>query len=87
MARTGQPHSATAQFFINLVDNERLDHRDRGAGWGYAVFGRVVEGMDVVRAIGAVATGPAGPFREDAPREPVVIEQAARVQPAATASD
>ena len=56
MARTGDPHSATAQFFINLVDNGNLDHTGKGAGWGYAVFGHVTEGMDVVDAIAAVKT-------------------------------
>ena len=74
MARTGNPHSATSQFFVNLVDNDFLDHRDKGAGWGYAVFGRVVAGEEVVRAIAAVPTGAAGPFRKDAPLEPVVIQ-------------
>ena len=87
MARTGEPHSATSQFFINLADNDFLDHRDRGAGWGYAVFGRVVEGMDVVRAIGAVPTGPSGRFRKDAPLEPVLILSASRVEPDDTATD
>ena len=74
MARTGDPHSATAQFFINHTDNPALDHRDKGAGWGYAVFGKVSDGMEVVDRIATVETGPGGPFRQDAPREMVVIE-------------
>ena len=60
MARTGDPHSADSQFFINLVNNDRLDPMP--TRWGYAVFGEVVEGMDVVDDIGYRATGPAGPF-------------------------
>ena len=68
MARTNDPHSATAQFFINTVDNAYLNHRGKdAAGWGYAVFGKVVEGLDVVDAIAAVET------RGSAPVEPVVI--------------
>jgi cyclophilin family peptidyl-prolyl cis-trans isomerase len=57
MARTNDPHSATAQFFINLVDNDGLDHGKTGQVWGYAVFGKVLEGMDVVDAIAKVETG------------------------------
>ena len=76
MARTSDPHSATAQFFINLKDNAFLDHTaPTSQGWGYAVFGRVVEGMDVVDAIARVPTGTRG-FHQDVPTEPVVIEQA-----------
>jgi peptidyl-prolyl cis-trans isomerase B (cyclophilin B) len=75
MARTSDPHSATAQFFINTVDNGFLDFRAENAqGWGYAVFGRVVEGMDVVQAIEKVATGRKG-FHDDVPLEDVVIER------------
>jgi len=71
MAREDAPHSATAQFYINLVDNRKLDPRpDR---WGYAVFGRVIQGMDVVDSIAATATGKAGPFDKEAPLAPVVI--------------
>lgn len=77
MARTSDPHSATSQFFINVADNDNLDYHD--GNWGYAVFGRVVEGMSVVDAIVSVPTGPAGPFRRDAPREPVVIRKAVRL--------
>ncbi len=76
MARTRDPHSATAQFFINVVDNAFLDHRGRNpSGWGYAVFGRVVEGMEVVDRIRAVPTTTHGPYT-DVPAEPVVIEKA-----------
>lgn len=76
MARTNQPHSATAQFFINVTDNHFLDHTGTQSGrtWGYAVFGRVIEGMDVVDAIRVVETGPNGEH-QDVPIEPVVIEQ------------
>ena len=79
MARTGDPHSATAQFFVNVVDNAFLDHTaPSGSGWGYAVFGRVVSGMDVVDAIRNVRTGAQGPFDKDAPLTPVVIKGARR---------
>jgi peptidyl-prolyl cis-trans isomerase B (cyclophilin B) len=79
MARTSDPHSATAQFFINLVDNAFLDHKDKGQGYGYAVFGHVTEGMDVVDAIAKVATTTKPPHA-DVPVEPVVIESATVVQ-------
>jgi peptidyl-prolyl cis-trans isomerase B (cyclophilin B) len=73
MARTSDPHSATAQFFINTNDNTHLNHTSKSPqGWGYAVFGRVVRGMEVVRAIEAVETRTVGPF-ENVPVEPVVI--------------
>ena len=76
MARTSDPDSATAQFFINLVDNTPLDFRSKDVrGWGYAVFGKVVEGMDVVDAIAKVATGRRGPY-DDVPVDPVVIQKA-----------
>jgi peptidyl-prolyl cis-trans isomerase A (cyclophilin A) len=76
MARTNDPDSATAQFFINVVDNQRLDHvsKENGFTWGYAVFGRVVSGMDVVDRIKATPTGPGGPFPRDVPVTPVVIQ-------------
>jgi peptidyl-prolyl cis-trans isomerase B (cyclophilin B) len=75
MARTGEPHSATAQFFINVSDNDFLDHRAPTAqGWGYAVFGRVVAGMEVVEKIKGVKTGRTG-FHQDVPTESVVIER------------
>ena len=76
MARTNDPHSATAQFFINVVDNDFLDFRaPSGQGWGYCVFGQVVEGMDVVDAIRQVKTGNKG-FHQDVPKEAVIIEKA-----------
>ena len=75
MARTNDPHSATAQFFINVSDNGFLDHTAPTAqGWGYAVFGRVTAGMDVVEKIKAVATGNKG-FHQDVPKEAVTIER------------
>ena len=75
MARTGDPHSATAQFFINVKDNSFLNHRSPTPdGWGYCVFGKVVEGMDVVDRIKGVATTNAG-FHQDVPAEPIVIEK------------
>ena len=78
MARTTDPHSATSQFFINLEDNAPLDHTDKTPrGWGYTVFGKVVEGMDVVDAIAKAPTGTVGPFR-DVPSETVVIVSAQR---------
>src|SRR5690606_26009945 len=78
MARTGEPHSANSQFFINLVDNPRLDYvsDENGMTWGYAVFGKVVEGMDVVDKIRAIPTGGHGPFHSDVPTQAVVIERA-----------
>ena len=76
MARTNDPHSASAQFFINVADNGFLNHTAPSLqGWGYAVFGKVSEGMDVVNKIKGVATGSAG-FHQDVPRTPVVIETA-----------
>ncbi len=81
MARTSDPHSATAQFFINVVDNDFLNHRNpTPRGWGYTVFGRVTEGMDVVDKIRNVRTGSGGPFGKDVPRTPVVIENMTVVQ-------
>jgi peptidyl-prolyl cis-trans isomerase B (cyclophilin B) len=76
MARTGDPHSATAQFFINVNDNDFLNHTAPNAqGWGYAVFGKVTDGLDVVDAIRKVKTGNAG-FHQDVPAEDVLIEKA-----------
>jgi len=82
MARTGDPNSATAQFFINVVDTPRLDHvsKDSGATWGYAVFGKVVKGMEVVDRIRAVDTGPGGPLPSDVPKSAVVINTAELVK-------
>ncbi len=79
MARTSDPHSATAQFFVNVVDNAFLDHQaPEGAGWGYCVFGRVIDGMDVVDAIRDEPTGAVGTFIKDAPLKTVTIESARR---------
>ena len=76
MARTSDPHSATAQFFINVADNAFLNHSAATAqGWGYCVFGRVTEGMDVVDKIKAVATGRSG-MHQDVPQQDVLIERA-----------
>jgi len=76
MARTSDPHSATAQFFINVADNGFLDHTaPTPQGWGYAVFGKVIEGMEVVDKIKAIPTGSGGPFPQDAPTTPVIIER------------
>ena len=76
MARTQDPHSATAQFFINLKDNNFLDHTEKSpAGWGYAVFGQVITGMDVVEQIASVETGTVG-YHEDVPIDDVIIEHA-----------
>ena len=77
MARTNHPHSATSQFFINVADNGFLDFRTKSSrGYGYAVFGKVVEGMDIVNRIASSPTGNAGPFPKDVPLDPVIIEQA-----------
>ncbi len=76
MARTSDPHSASAQFFINTKDNDFLDHSSpTPQGWGYCVFGRVVEGQDIVDKIGKVKTGKSG-FHSDVPLEDVLIERA-----------
>ncbi len=81
MARTNDPHSATAQFFINLKDNTFLNHTGKNPqGWGYAAFGKVVEGTDVVDRIARVRTGSRG-GHENVPTEPVVIEKAAETSP------
>ncbi len=78
MARTSDPHSATAQFFINHKDNPNLDYPSFD-GWGYAVFGRVTEGMDVVDAIAETRTGVVGGYR-DVPRETILIESVSLIQ-------
>lgn len=76
MARTSDPHSATSQFFINVSDNDFLNHTvPSGQGWGYAVFGRVVKGFDVIDCIAKVKTGSSRGF-QDVPKEDVVIEKA-----------
>jgi peptidyl-prolyl cis-trans isomerase B (cyclophilin B) len=75
MARTSAPHSATAQFFINVADNDFLNHTaPTGSGWGYAVFGKVIEGTEVVDQIAATPTGRSG-FHDDVPQKDVVIEK------------
>lgn len=80
MARTGDPHSATAQFFINVKDNDFLNFSsETSQGWGYAVFGKVTEGMDVVEKIKAIATTTKGPY-QDVPTEPVIIEKVTIVE-------
>ncbi len=80
MARTRDLHSATSQFFINLKDNDFLNHYDDTAtGFGYAVFGKVIDGMDVVARIGKVKTTTSGPYR-DVPAQPVVIKHVKRLE-------
>ena len=80
MARTNDPHSATAQFFINVNDNDFLNHSSpTPQGWGYAVFGKVVEGLDIVEKIKKVKTGSKG-FHQDVPADDVIIEKAVIVE-------
>mgnify|MGYP000750613821 CR=1 FL=1 len=79
MARTNDPNSATAQFFINVKDNAFLDPSFQS--FGYTVFGQVVSGLDVVNKIKALPTGPGGPFRSDVPRTPVIIQSATLLTP------
>ena len=77
MARTGDPHSATNQFFINVKFNGFLNHRSKTQqGWGYTAFGRVIDGMNIVGRISRMETGSGGPFPSDVPVEPVVIKTA-----------
>lgn len=77
MARTSDPNSATGQFFINYVDNAFLDYKSpTPQGWGYAVFGEVVQGMDVVDEMAKIPTGPGGPMPTDVPSKPIVIHKA-----------
>lgn len=83
MARTANPHSGTSQFYVNLNDNVALDPGP--SRWGYAVFGRVVEGMDVIDAIARVPTGSRATFEDETPLEPVVIESAQILQTPAVA--
>ena len=76
MARTGDPHSATAQFFINVADNASLNFRSPTArGYGYTVFGKVTQGMALVQRIATAPTGRGGPFGKDVPIDMVIIEQ------------
>jgi cyclophilin family peptidyl-prolyl cis-trans isomerase len=77
LARGSEPHSGDCQFYVNLNDNSALDPSP--ARWGYAVFGKVVAGMGVVDQISTVSTGAKGPFKEDAPLKPVIIERIERV--------
>ena len=88
MARTSEPHSAAAQFFLNVVDNPRLDFvsEQNGFTWGYTVFGKVVEGLETMDKIRAVETGPQGPFARDVPKTAVVIESAEILAAAAPAA-
>ncbi|MFQ5546137.1 MAG: peptidylprolyl isomerase, partial [Acidiferrobacterales bacterium] len=78
MARTSDPHSATSQFFINTAPNDFLDKENAGDGWGYAVFGKVIKGMDVVQKIESVPTGRSGPYR-NVPKQDVIIERVERI--------
>lgn len=80
MARTGDPHSANSQFFINVENNVSLDPKKNtvGGSWGYAVFGYVIEGMEVVDKIVSVQTGPQGPLQSDVPMIPIVIKKLSR---------
>jgi cyclophilin family peptidyl-prolyl cis-trans isomerase len=84
LARAEPPHSGNAQFYVNLVDNPDLDPVP--TRWGYAVFGRIVQGMDVIDRIGETPTGAMGPFKSDAPLKPVVIEKMEIVSPAPAAN-
>jgi peptidyl-prolyl cis-trans isomerase A (cyclophilin A) len=82
MARTSDPQSANAQFFINVADNSRLNFRDATPqGYGYTVFGKVIDGMDVVNKIAATPTGPGGRFPTDVPKTLVLIKSATIVSP------
>ncbi len=81
MARTGQPHSATNQFFINTNDNSSLDYTNKSMrGWGYTVFGKVIEGQNVSGTISRAATGPGGPFSKDAPRTQIIITKMTEIK-------
>jgi len=85
MARTSDPNSATAQFFINLKDNSSLDHRaPNPREYGYTVFGRVVKGMDVVQRIAAIPTGASGPFPAEVPQQTVIVEETKVLSTSAT---
>ena len=84
MARTGDPHSATNQFFVNTVDNAFLDHTGKTPrGWGYCVFATVVDGMDVMDRIAKVPTGASGPFQQDVPQEEILIQKVSVIEEAA----
>ena len=77
MARQSDPHTASTQFFINVANNTRLDPSP--TSWGYAVFGYVIEGMEVIDKISLLPTGPSGRFKEDVPIVPIVIKKISRV--------
>ena len=83
LARSPSPHSGNAEFYINLVDNPDLDPVP--TRWGYAVFGRVVQGMDVIDKIGETPTGAVGPFKQDAPLKPIIIQSVTIVAPTTAA--
>ena len=84
MARTGDPHSATNQFFINTVDNTFLNHTGKNPrGWGYCVFGTVVDGMDVMDRIATAPTGAGGRFQKDVPQATIMIEKVTVIEEAA----
>ena len=85
LARGNSPHSGNCQFYVNLADNPDLDPLP--TRWGYAVFGRVVEGMDVIERIGVTPTGAMGPFKSDAPLKPVVIEKVELLSASAAAAE
>lgn len=81
MARTNDPHSATNQFFINTKDNAFLDHSSKTSrGWGYTVFGKLIEGKDVMAKISKVKTGSRGPFASDVPLTPIVIRKMTEIK-------
>ncbi len=81
MARTSAPHSATNQFFINTADNAFLDHTGKSMrGWGYTVFGKIIEGENIAGAISRVATGPGGSFATDVPRTPIIITKMTEIK-------
>jgi peptidyl-prolyl cis-trans isomerase B (cyclophilin B) len=81
MARTGEPHSATNQFFINTADNAFLDYKSKSMrGWGYTVFGKVIEGQNIAGAISRVATGPGGPFAKDVPKVQIIINKMTEIK-------
>ena len=81
MARTGEPHSATNQFFINTADNAFLEHSGTSTrGWGYTVFGKVIEGQNVSGIISRAATGAGGQFSPELPRTPIIIEKITKIK-------
>lgn len=88
MARTGDPHSATNQFFINTKTNDFLDHKNKSMrGWGYTVFGAVTSGMDVMDRMAKTKTGAGGRFMKDVPQEPIVILKMSEIKPESNQSE